>query len=73
MNQHHVDAATRHVHDTSSRHAGNLSHTDKPSYMPSHPKTAYPQCFSAASAPAGWATVTQGSDSSDENGEVVHG
>jgi hypothetical protein len=37
------------------------------------PKTANPQCFSTASAPAGWATFTQGSDSSNENGEVFHG
>jgi hypothetical protein len=45
----------------------------RPSYTPSRPKIANPQCFSTASTPAGRATVTQDSDSSDENGEVFRG
>jgi hypothetical protein len=43
-------------------------HTCRP-----HPKTANYQYFSPVPASTGWATVTEGSDSSDENGEVSHG
>jgi hypothetical protein len=37
----------------------------------SRPKTDIYQGFSAATAPAGWPTVSQDSDSSDENGEAL--
>jgi len=44
-----------------------------PAATPSRPKKGIYHGFSAATAPARWPTISQDSDSSDENGEVHRG
>jgi hypothetical protein len=72
LNQYHIAAARRVTFKTLRAGVSANPAAPKAPPTPLRPKMVIYQGFSTATAPAGWPTVSQDSDSSDENGEVSH-